>query len=74
MSTRAGNRHTIGSREHQSHSDVATSGVRVRTRGVRILDERVGLGPGKAREENPKLDLKPESALYRSHADAGFDL
>ena len=74
MSTRAGNRNTIASAKHESHRDVATRGVRVRTHSVRLLDERISLGPGKPREANPELDFNPESARCRSHADAGLDL
>jgi len=64
----------INSGEHQSHRDIVTRRVRVRTRRVRLLDEHIGLGAGKSWETNPEFDLDPESRRCRSHTDAGFDL
>jgi hypothetical protein len=64
----------IGSGKHQPHRDIATRGVRVRTHRVRLLDEQIGLRPGKPWEANPELDLNAESPRCRSHTDTGFDL
>jgi hypothetical protein len=64
----------IDSGKHQPHRDIATHGVRVWTRRVRLLDEQIGLGSGKPWEANPELDLDAESPRYLSHTDAGFDL
>ena len=64
----------INSGEHQSHRDIVTCRVRVRTRRVRLLDEHIGFGAGKSWETNPEFDLDPESRRCRSHTDAGFDL
>jgi hypothetical protein len=36
----------INSGEHQSHRDIVTHRVRVRTRRVRLLDEHIGPNPG----------------------------